>query len=125
MVAIKDMKMPKNCAECFNYDCEFKSGAANRVIYKGETGRHSGCPLVDIEERKVGKCTACEEYNQEKHYCPKFCDVIRDTTKEMQEYYKGEHEKLEKIEQIMNKESEGYIQNNPCLREIREVLEKE
>ena len=30
--------------------------------------------------------------------------------------------KLEKMEQIMNKESEGYIQNNPCLREIREVL---
>ena len=34
-------------------------------------------------------------------------------------------EKLERIEQIMNKESEGYIQNNPCLREIREVLENE
>lgn len=34
-------------------------------------------------------------------------------------------EKLEKIEQIMNKESEGYIQNNPCLRKIREVLEEE
>ena len=34
-------------------------------------------------------------------------------------------EKLEKIEQILNKESEGYIQNNPCLRKIREVLEDE
>ena len=71
------------------------------------------------------KCTDCNEYNQEKHYCPKFCDVIRDTTKEMQDFYKGEHEKLERIEQIMNKESEGYIQNNPCLREIREVLEND
>lgn len=50
----------------------------------------------------MSKCTDCKEYNQEKHYCPKFCDVIRDTTKEMQEYYKGEHEKLEKIEQIIN-----------------------
>ena len=50
----------------------------------------------------MSKCTDCNEYNQEKHYCPKFCDVIRDTTKEMQEYYKGEHEKLEKIEQIVN-----------------------
>ena len=49
------------------------------------------------------KCTDCNEYNQEKHYCPKFCDVILDTTKEMQEFYKGEHEKLEKIEQIVDK----------------------
>ena len=81
--------------------------------------------IDNIQERKVEKCTDCEEYNQEKHYCPKFCDVIRETAKEMQEFYKGEHEKLERIEQIMNKESEGYIQNNSCLREIREVLGKE
>ena len=50
----------------------------------------------------MSKCTDCEEYNHEKHYCPKFCDVIRDTTKEMQEFYKGEHEKLEQIEEIVN-----------------------
>lgn len=49
----------------------------------------------------MSKCTDCNEYNQEKHYCPKFCDVIRDTTTEMQEFYKGEHEKLERIEQIV------------------------
>ena len=54
-----------------------------------------------VEERLDQKCTDCNEYNQEKHYCPKFCDVIRDTTKEMQEFYKGEHEKLEQIEQIV------------------------
>ena len=49
----------------------------------------------------MSKCTDCKEYNQEKHYCPKFCDVIRDTTKEMQEIYKDEHEKLERIKQIV------------------------
>ena len=49
----------------------------------------------------MSKCTDCEEYNQDKHYCPKFCDVIRDTTKEIQEFYKGEHEKLERIEKIV------------------------
>ena len=32
-------------------------------------------------------------------------------------------DKLAKNEQIVNKESEGYIQNNPCLRKIKEVLE--
>lgn len=49
----------------------------------------------------MNNCTDCKEYNQEKYYCPKFCNVIRDTTKEMQEFYKGEHEKLEGIEQII------------------------
>ena len=41
------------------------------------------------------------------------------------DYLIAELEKLEKIEKIMNKESEGYIQNNPCLRKIKEVLENE
>ena len=70
------------------------------------------------------KCTDCNEYNQEKHYCPKFCDVIRDTTKEMQEFYKGEHEKLEKIEQIVN--AELYVNGSQGkIEDIREVLEQE
>ena len=73
----------------------------------------------------MSKCTDCEEYNHEKHYCPKFCDVIRDTTKEMQEFYKGEHEKLERIEQIIN----APIMNNQPdylrVQMIREVLAKE
>lgn len=70
----------------------------------------------------MGKCTDCKEYNQEKHYCPKFCDVIRDTTKEMQEFYKGEHEKLEQIEQIV-KRTDGTIGlDNYTVQQIREVL---
>ena len=68
------------------------------------------------------KCTDCNEYNQEKHYCPKFCDVIRDTTKEMQEFYKGEHEKLEKIEQIV--EQYQFYKFDGFLK-IKEVLEQE
>lgn len=102
MVAIKDMEMPKNCVECNHMDLQQAINC--QLIYSGcaNCGRHPNCPLVDIEERKVVKCTDCEDYNQEKHYCPKFCNVIRDTTKEIQEFYKGEHEKLEKIEQIVN-----------------------
>lgn len=73
---------------------------------------------------KMSKCPDCEEYNQEKHYCPKFCDVIRDTTKEMQEFYKGEHEKLERIEQIVN----NYDGTTPSMikqfSEIQKVLEE-
>ena len=77
------------------------------------------------------RCTDCEEYNQEKHYCPKFCDVIRDTTKEMQEFYKGEHEKLERIEQTVKDYglSEKDLINDDLSdfeKDIlREVLEKE
>lgn len=70
----------------------------------------------------MSKCTDCNEYNHEKHYCPKFCDVIRDTTKEMQEFYEGEHEKLEQIEQIVEQyqfyKFDGFIK-------IKEVLEQE
>jgi hypothetical protein len=74
----------------------------------------------------MSKCTDCKEYNKEKHYCPKFCDVIRNTTKEMQEFYKGEHDKLEKIEQIING-SDDFIKRDADYRiaEIKEVLESE
>ena len=73
----------------------------------------------------MSKCTDCKEYNKEKHYCPKFCDVIRDTDEEMREFYKGEHEKLEKIEQIINEYNNGDDMEYEYLARIREVLENE
>lgn len=74
----------------------------------------------------MSNCTDCKEYNKEKHYCPKFCDLIRDTTKEMQEFYKGEHEKLEKIKQIIDSRDGFYLYDNlPPFQQIREVLEDE
>ena len=30
-------------------------------------------------------CGQCEAYNKEKHYCPKFCNVIKETVKEIEE----------------------------------------
>lgn len=73
----------------------------------------------------MGNCTDCKEYNKEKHYCPKFCDVIRNTDKEMREQYKGEHEKLEKIKQIINEYNNGNDMEYEYLDKIREVLEDE
>lgn len=73
----------------------------------------------------MSKCTDCNEYNQEKHYCPKFCDVIRDTKKEMQDFYKGEHEKLEKIEQIVDNCDSGRIGTVQLFLRIKEVLEQD
>ena len=52
MVAI-NIEMPKNCVECD------RKGIRNncRLIFDGcaNCGRHPNCPLVEIEERKVGK----------------------------------------------------------------------
>lgn len=28
-------------------------------------------------------CLECNEYNHEKYYCPKFCDVIREAVKDI------------------------------------------
>ena len=55
MVAIKDMKMPKNCIECNHMDLQQAINC--QLIYSGcaNCGRHPNCPLVEIEERKVGK----------------------------------------------------------------------
>ena len=72
----------------------------------------------------MGKCTDCDGYNQEKHYCPKFCDVIRNTTREIQEFYKSEHEKLELIKQIVNKPRISADEYFKVAREIKEILEK-
>ena len=34
-------------------------------------------------------CGECEAYNKEKHYCPKFCKVIKETLKEIEENHNG------------------------------------
>lgn len=58
MVGIKDMEMPSCCRQC-EYtpkDCSYclrLHQPIQRNIF--DTSRHSNCPLVEIEERKVGK----------------------------------------------------------------------
>lgn len=48
--------------------------------------------LIDNADPVVPKndvfewCHDCKEYNKEKHYCPKFTQVIRDTVNEMKDY---------------------------------------
>jgi hypothetical protein len=86
MIAIKDMEMPKNCGEC---DCScwhdycgtyFCSLTGNDVL---ENQKDMDCPLVEIEENKVGKwidcghvdrgfrkykCSICSDFVYEKEY---------------------------------------------------------
>lgn len=61
MVAIKDMEMPKYCNDCdFVVDSMGYCERANEQIpnydfYSETNERPNFCPLVEIEERKVGK----------------------------------------------------------------------
>lgn len=34
-------------------------------------------------------CGDCEAYNKEKHHCPKFCKVIKETVREIEENHNG------------------------------------
>ena len=34
-------------------------------------------------------CTECEVYDKEKHHCPKFCYIIEETVKEIEENHSG------------------------------------
>ena len=34
-------------------------------------------------------CGECEAYEKEKHYCPKFCNVIKETVKEIEANHNG------------------------------------
>lgn len=55
MVAIKDFGMPSCCYECdlHNYhNCDLTNDDIEKHL---DDGKHPNCPLVEIEERKVGK----------------------------------------------------------------------
>ena len=44
-------------------------------------------------EERYKDCGDCEAYNKEKHHCPKFCKVIKETVKEIEENHnKGKWE---------------------------------
>lgn len=60
MVGI-NMDMPKNCVECNHMDLQQAINC--QLIYSGcaNCGRHPNCPLLDIEERKVGKLERIEK----------------------------------------------------------------
>lgn len=67
MIAIKNTEMPKHCGKCrFNLDgCIFAEKADISIV---ESFPYR-CPLVEIEERKVGKWI----YDKGSYICP-FCE---------------------------------------------------
>ena len=55
----------------------YANGVANSVeIVKQEAEKYEEC---------YKDCGECEAYNKEKHHCPKFCKVIKETVKEIEE----------------------------------------
>ena len=64
---------------------DFASAYKNAIeIVKQEAAAYEEC---------YKDCGECEAYNKEKHYCPKFCKVIKETVKEIEENHnKGKWE---------------------------------
>ena len=59
----------------------YANGVANAIeIIKQEAEQYEEC-YKDYGE--------CEAYNKEKHHCPKFCKVIKETVKEIEENNNG------------------------------------
>lgn len=54
---------------------------------------HEAIEIVNQEAEKYEECYKdcgdCEAYNKEKHHCPKFCKVIKETVKEIEENHNG------------------------------------
>ena len=44
---------------------------------------------ADDYEECYKDCGKCEAYNKEKYHCPKFCKVIKETVKEIEENHNG------------------------------------
>ena len=68
MVAIKDMEMPNECAYCVfctnNWKCILLNKRANNIV--GYHAKLSDCPLVEIEEHKIGEWVI-DDYEEMNH----------------------------------------------------------
>lgn len=84
---------------------EVEADSANDKIMEQETekdmayydGYDDGCSkAIEIVKQEAAAyeecykdCGECEEYDKEKHHCPKFCKVIKETVKEIEENHNG------------------------------------
>ena len=88
---------------------EVEADSANDKIMEQETekdmayydGYDDGCSkAIEIVKQEAAEyeecykdCGKCEAYNKEKYHCPKFCKVIKETVKEIEENHnKGKWE---------------------------------
>ena len=83
--ACKDIMLSPNNSDCFGEECKYNDCmvcvfAKAIEIVKQEAADYEEC---------YKDCGECEAYDKEKHYCPKFCKVIKETVKEIEENYNG------------------------------------
>lgn len=59
-----------------------------RSFHNGSYGEYIDMAIKTLEQQTCIEdyptCTECEHYDREKHYCPRFCQVIKDTLAEAQ-----------------------------------------
>lgn len=77
-----------------------------------------------VRRSKDEWCTECKEYDNEKHYCPRFRKVIRRTVQEIQEERIPEHSAWFRISETLVDESKGDITAEHAVEKIRDYLRK-
>ena len=75
------------------YECEGKSEHDADLNKSTQLAFDDAIEIVKQEAEKYEECYKdcgdCEAYNKEKHHCPKFCKVIKETVKEIEENHNG------------------------------------
>lgn len=70
----------KDIGDCEMRDCVLCVFDKAIEIVKQEAEQYKECYKY---------CRDCEAYNKEKHHCPKFCKVIKETVKEIEDNHNG------------------------------------
>ena len=75
------------------YECEGKSEHDADLNKSTQLAFDDAIEIVKQEAEQYEECYKdcgeCEAYDKEKHYCPKFCNVIKETVKEIEENHNG------------------------------------
>ena len=75
------------------YECEGKSEHDADLNKSTQLAFDDAIEIVKQEaaayEECYKDCGECEAYDKEKHHCPKFCKVIKETVKEIEENHNG------------------------------------
>ena len=92
-----------NCKKAYFkrfYECEGKSEHDADLNKSTQLAFEDAIEIIKQEAEKYEECYKycrdCEAYNKEKHHCPKFCKVITEAVKEIEENHNGFNEISEK-----------------------------
>ena len=89
---IEKLNCKKAYFEIF-YECEGKSEHDDDLNKSTQLAFDDAIEIVKQEAEQYEECYKdcgdCEAYDKEKHHCPKFCKVIKETVKEIEENHNG------------------------------------